>query len=93
MDNDSDSDKVIIENNRFAVLAENNIDNDDNVDLVSDVDENEPVLAKNIKVCNRALADPEIQQILSDPSMRLILDQMQNEPLAIHEHLRNPVIA
>ncbi|CAF4292070.1 unnamed protein product, partial [Rotaria sordida] len=37
--------------------------------------------------------DPEIQQILSDPNMRLILDQMQNEPLAIHEHLRNPVIA
>ncbi|CAF4360309.1 unnamed protein product, partial [Rotaria sordida] len=31
----------IIENNRFAVLAENNLDNDDNVDLVSDVDENE----------------------------------------------------
>ncbi|CAF3181888.1 unnamed protein product [Rotaria sp. Silwood2] len=45
------------------------------------------------EVRKRALADPEIQQILGDPSMCLILDQMQNEPLAIREHLRNPVIA
>ncbi|CAF3917583.1 unnamed protein product [Rotaria sordida] len=43
----------IIENNRFAVLAENNLDNDDNVDLVSDVDENEPVLATNISKKNQ----------------------------------------
>ncbi|CAF4344198.1 unnamed protein product, partial [Rotaria sordida] len=40
----------IIENNRFAVLAENNLDN---VDLVSDVDENEPVLATNISKKNQ----------------------------------------
>ncbi|CAF3089004.1 unnamed protein product, partial [Rotaria sp. Silwood2] len=45
------------------------------------------------EVRKHALADPEIQQILGDPSMCLILDQMQNEPLAIYEHLRNPVIA
>ncbi|CAF1345140.1 unnamed protein product [Rotaria sordida] len=43
----------IIENNRFAVLAENNLDKDDNVDLVSDVDENEPVLATNISKKNQ----------------------------------------
>lgn len=45
------------------------------------------------EVRKRALADPEIQQILSDPSMCSILDQMQEEPLAIREHLRNPAIA
>lgn len=41
----------------------------------------------------RAAADPEIQQILGDPSMRLILEQMQNEPQALRDHLRNPAIA
>ncbi|CAF1443914.1 unnamed protein product [Rotaria sordida] len=37
----------IIENNRFAILAENNLDDNGDVDLVSNVDENEPVLAIN----------------------------------------------
>ncbi|CAF3800208.1 unnamed protein product [Rotaria sp. Silwood1] len=37
--------------------------------------------------------DPEIQQILDDPGMYLILDKMQDQPMAIREHLRNPVIA
>ncbi|CAF0815666.1 unnamed protein product [Rotaria sp. Silwood1] len=41
----------------------------------------------------RAAADPEIQQILSDPGMRLILEQMQNDPQALRDHLRNPAIA
>jgi len=45
------------------------------------------------EVRKRAAADPEIQQILGDPSMRLILEQMQNEPQALHDHLRNPAIA
>ncbi len=45
------------------------------------------------EVRKRAAADPEIQQILSDPSMRLILEQMQNEPKALRDHLRNPAIA
>ncbi|CAF1356875.1 unnamed protein product [Rotaria sordida] len=45
------------------------------------------------EVLQRALADSEIQQILDDPTMCLILDQIQNEPLAIREHLRDPTIA
>ncbi|CAF4835372.1 unnamed protein product [Rotaria sp. Silwood1] len=45
------------------------------------------------EIRKRALADPEIQQILDDPSMCLILEQMENEPMAIREHLRNPAIA
>ncbi|GMS79456.1 hypothetical protein PENTCL1PPCAC_1631, partial [Pristionchus entomophagus] len=41
----------------------------------------------------RALADPEIQEILRDPGMRLILEQMSNDPGALREHLQNPEIA
>lgn len=45
------------------------------------------------EIRKRAAADPEIQQILNDPGMRLILEQMQNEPQALRDHLRNPAIA
>jgi stress-induced-phosphoprotein 1 len=45
------------------------------------------------EVRKRAAADPEVQAILSDPGMRLILEQMQNEPQALRDHLRNPAIA
>lgn len=31
------------------------------------------------------MADPEIQAILKDPAMRLILEQMQNDPKALNE--------
>ena len=41
----------------------------------------------------RAMNDPEIQKILNDPAMRLILEQMQSDPNAIQEHLKNPKIA
>ena len=37
--------------------------------------------------------DPEVQKILNDPAMRMILEQMQNDPQAIQEHLKNPAIA
>jgi len=43
-------------------------------------------------VRKRAMADPEVQQILSDPAMRLILEQMQTDPKAVQEHLKNPEI-
>lgn len=45
------------------------------------------------EVRKRAENDPEIQQILGDPGMRMILEQMQNDPQALRDHLRNPAIA
>lgn len=44
-------------------------------------------------VHQRAMQDPEVQQILSDPAMQLILQQMQKDPKAVQEHLKNPDIA
>jgi len=41
----------------------------------------------------RAMADPEVQTILSDPVMRQILQDMQNDPKAAADHLKNPAIA
>eukprot|EP00096_Caligus_rogercresseyi_P016122 TRINITY_DN867_c0_g1_i1.p1 TRINITY_DN867_c0_g1~~TRINITY_DN867_c0_g1_i1.p1 ORF type:complete len:325 (-),score=144.84 TRINITY_DN867_c0_g1_i1:193-1167(-) len=40
-----------------------------------------------------AMNDPEVQRILSDPAMRMILEQMQSDPASIQEHLKNPEIA
>jgi len=40
----------------------------------------------------QAMNDPEVQSILADPSMRLILQQMQENPTALSEHLKNPEI-
>ncbi|BES87703.1 STI1 [Nesidiocoris tenuis] len=45
------------------------------------------------EVRKRAMADPEVQAILSDPAMRLILEQMQSDPKALQDHLKNPDIA
>lgn len=44
-------------------------------------------------VRRRAMQDPEIQQIIADPAMQLILQQMQKDPQALREHLQNPEIA
>jgi len=41
----------------------------------------------------KAMSDPEVQQILGDPAMRLILEQMQTDPRALQDHLKNPEIA
>jgi tetratricopeptide (TPR) repeat protein len=45
------------------------------------------------EVRKRAMNDPEVQQILGDPAMRMILEQMQSEPKAVQEHLKNPEVA
>jgi len=45
------------------------------------------------EIAENARRDPEVAQILSDPVMRTILDQMQSDPKAIREHLKNPVVA
>ncbi|XP_011168268.1 stress-induced-phosphoprotein 1 [Solenopsis invicta] len=45
------------------------------------------------EVRRRAMADPEVQSILRDPAMRLILEQMQSDPRALQDHLKNPDIA
>lgn len=37
------------------------------------------------KVRERAMADPEIQSIMRDPAMRMILEQMQDNPEALIE--------
>ena len=33
----------------------------------------------------QAMEDPEVQSIISDPAMRMILEQMQKEPQAVRE--------
>jgi len=40
----------------------------------------------------RAMEDPDVQAILADPGMQLILSQMQREPQAVQEHLKNPAV-
>ncbi|XP_054264701.1 stress-induced-phosphoprotein 1 isoform X2 [Macrosteles quadrilineatus] len=45
------------------------------------------------EVRKRAMNDPEVQTILRDPAMRLILEQMQNDPKALQDHLKNPDVA
>ncbi|XP_042225071.1 stress-induced-phosphoprotein 1-like isoform X1 [Homarus americanus] len=45
------------------------------------------------EVRKRAMADPEVQQILKDPAMRMILEQMQTDPRALQDHLKNPDVA
>jgi len=41
----------------------------------------------------KAMSNPEVQQILADPSMQMILQQMSKDPNAAREHLKNPDVA
>lgn len=38
----------------------------------------------------RAMRDPEVQEIMSDPVMQTILQQAQQQPESLMQHLRNP---
>ncbi|KAI9008317.1 hypothetical protein BC832DRAFT_553737 [Gaertneriomyces semiglobifer] len=40
-----------------------------------------------------AMADPEVQRIMGDPVMQSILKQMQEDPRAIQDHMKNPSVA
>lgn len=44
-------------------------------------------------VADRVAKDPELAAILSDPAMRAILQQMQSDPAAAQDHMRNPAVA
>lgn len=41
----------------------------------------------------QAMQNPEVQEILGDPTMRLILKQMESDPKALMEHMKNPHVA
>jgi len=41
----------------------------------------------------KAAQDPEIQEILRDPIMNQILNDMQTDPKAVANHMRNPQVA
>ena len=49
--------------------------------------------ANREEALKRAQNDPEVQRIMSDPIMQQILKQMQEDPAAAQEHLKNPAIA
>ncbi|KAM6495682.1 activator of Hsp70 and Hsp90 chaperone [Amanita muscaria] len=40
----------------------------------------------------RAMRDPEIASIMTDPVMQQILQQAQNEPKALQDHMKNPKV-
>ncbi|KAI8826796.1 uncharacterized protein EV422DRAFT_11060 [Fimicolochytrium jonesii] len=41
----------------------------------------------------RAMEDPEVQRIMADPVMQSILKQMQEDPRAAQDHMKNPAVA
>jgi stress-induced-phosphoprotein 1 len=40
----------------------------------------------------RSMQDPEIQGILSDPIMRQVLTDFQENPKSAQEHMKNPMV-
>merc|ERR1712062_6338 len=44
------------------------------------------------EVQKRAMNDPEVRRILQDPAMKMILDQIQSDPKALGEHMKNPTV-
>ena len=55
--------------------------------------EDDPKLTPEQRAQRAVERDPELQAIVSDPVMRTILQQMQSDPNAIQEHMRNPMVA
>lgn len=49
--------------------------------------------ASEEEILARAARDPEVREIMGDPVMMQILRQMQADPRAAAEHLRNPTVA
>ncbi|KAJ3003097.1 UNVERIFIED_CONTAM: hypothetical protein HDU68_005883, partial [Siphonaria sp. JEL0065] len=45
------------------------------------------------EILARAMQDPEVQKIMGDPVMKTILQQMQEDPAAARDHMKNPTIA
>ncbi|KAI9341752.1 activator of Hsp70 and Hsp90 chaperone [Obelidium mucronatum] len=45
------------------------------------------------EILARAMQDPEVQKIMGDPVMKTILQQMQEDPAAARDHMKNPAIA
>lgn len=41
----------------------------------------------------RAMRDPEIQEIMGDPLMRQILSDSQQDPRALMDHMKNPMVS
>uniref|UniRef100_A0A915ELG7 Stress-induced-phosphoprotein 1 n=1 Tax=Ditylenchus dipsaci TaxID=166011 RepID=A0A915ELG7_9BILA len=65
------------------------------------IDGNNREAMEGIRACNsknedapakQALEDPEVQKVLSDPVIKVVLEQMQQDPKAAQEHLKNPDI-
>ena len=40
----------------------------------------------------RAMRDPEVQEIMADPLMRQILQDSQQDPRALMDHMKNPMV-
>jgi stress-induced-phosphoprotein 1 len=49
--------------------------------------------ASEEETTRNAMKDPEVAAILTDPAMRIILQQMQEDPKAAQDHLSNPDVA
>jgi len=48
--------------------------------------------ASEDEILERAQRDPEVLAILQDPVMQQILGQMKEDPSAVQDHLKNPMI-
>lgn len=40
----------------------------------------------------RAMRDPEVASIMQDPVIQQILQQAQNDPRALNDHMKNPIV-